>query len=496
MWLPRAHLQPCRGECLFAPSIMANHSLPTPSAFGQAVSIPTAIKVLVSVALFLGILLMPTPEGLTETGQRALAVMVFAVALWATEVIPVAVAGISGVALLVLVGAVPDVGVAVYGFSQPVAYFLIGILTLGLAVQHSGLAERLATFLMRGAAGSPRLLYVQMLFSFAALTFALPSASTRGAIMVHVYEQVLSHWNIPQGHPFYKATMMAMGSLNRLGSTALLAGGITPVVASGLLGDFSWTQWFILMSVPFYANLVVGGSALFLFYRAGFRIQDAVAAPMPLEPMKAVEWRAGVIVMLTAMLWFTDFAHGLHPAAPALLAMCLILLPRVGILGWGEFERNVGWSNFFVIATSLSLSHALVTTGAAAWFSETLVGGVSQVASNPLLVLLALCVCFAVLRMLLPNIAGYLALVIPVTMAAAESLGLDPLVCGMAAVVVGDSAVYYGAGGTSAVFVFQRAGIGNPEIFRFGITMTILVIAVLLLAIIPYWGLVGHPLVP
>ena len=91
---------------------------------------------------------------------------------------------------------------------------------------------------MRGAAGSPRLLYVQMLFSFAALTFALPSASTRGAIMVHVYEQVLEHWNIPQEHPFYKATMMAMGSLNRLGSTALLAGGITPVVASGSVGRF------------------------------------------------------------------------------------------------------------------------------------------------------------------------------------------------------------------------------------------------------------------
>ncbi len=439
---------------------------------------------------------MPTPEGLTETGQRALAVMVFAVALWATEVIPVAVTGVGGVALLVLVGAVPDAGAAVYGFSQPVAYFLIGILTLGLAVHSSGLAERLATFLMRGAAGSPRLLYVQMLFSFAALTFALPSASTRGAIMVHVYEQVLAQWNIPQGHPFYKATMMAMGSLNRLGSTALLAGGITPVVASGLLGDFSWGRWFVLMSVPFYANLVVGGIALFLFYRAGFRIADAGAAPISLEPMSAVEWRAGAIVMLTALLWFTDFAHGLHPAVPALIAMCLILLPRVGILTWRDFERNLGWSNFFVIATSLSLSHAMVTTGAAAWFSETLVGGVSGFASSPLLVLLALCVCFAVLRMLLPNIAGYLALVIPVTMAAAESLGLDPLVCGMAAVVVGDSAVYYGAGGTSAVFVYQRANIGNPEIFRFGITMTVLVIAVLLLAIIPYWGLIGHPLVP
>ncbi len=457
----------------------------------------TAAKLSLAVAVFAVVLLMPTPAGLTVEGQRALAVMLLAVILWATEAIPVPVAGVGGVLLLVLVGAVPEIGPALYGFSQPVSYFLIGILTLGLAVHRSGLAERLATYLMRGAVGSPRLLYVQMLFSFAALTFALPSASTRGAIMVHVYEQVLEHWNIPQEHPFYKATMMAMGSLNRLGSTALLAGGITPVVASGLLGDFSWGQWFVLMSVPFYANLVVGGTVLFIFYRSGFRLGDeAGAAIIAMGRMKSIEMRAGAIVIVTALLWFTDFAHGLHPAVPAMIALCLILMPRVGILTWREFERDLGWSNFFIIATSLSLSHALVTTGAAAWFSATLVGTVGQVASEPMLVLLLLCACFAVLRFILPNIAGYLALVIPVTMAAAESLGLDPLVCGMAAVVVGDSVVYYSAGGTASVFIFQRANIANPEIFRFAVTMTVIATAILLLAVVPYWGLVGHPLVP
>ena len=476
---------------------MKSGSPPGAAALSRAVFTPSAVKLAVAVAVFLAILLMPTPEGLTLQGQRALAVMTFVVVLWATEVVHSSVAGIIGVVLLVLFGAVSGIGEGVYGFSQPVCYFLIGILTLGLAVHHSGLAERMATFLMRGATGRPSLLYVQMLFSFAALTFALPSASTRGAIMVHVYEQVLEQWDIPQGHPFYKATMMAMGALNRLGSTALLAGGITPVVASGLLGDFSWTQWFVMMSVPFYANLVAGGTMLFLFYRSGFRPEGiSNATPALPGPIKPAEIRAGAIVMLTALMWFTDFAHGLHPSVPALIALCLILLPRVGILTWGEFERNVGWTNFFVIATSLSLAHALVASGAAAWFSQTLVGGVSQLATQPLLALLALSACFAVVRMLMPNIAGYLALVIPVAMATGDSLGLNPLVCGMAAVVVGDSAVYYGAGGTSAVFVFQRANIGNSEIFRFGIAMTVLVIAILLLAVVPYWNLVGYPLAP
>ena len=215
-----------------------------------------AFRVGLPVAVFAAVILAPNPEGLTDRGQRALAVMAAAVVLWATETLHIAVTGMVGIVLLVLVDAVDDVEAALYGFAQPVTYFLVGILTLGLAVHRSGLAERLAVYLIRFAGGSPRKLYFQMLVSFAALTFVLPSASTRGAIMVHVYEQVLGYWKVEKTAPLNRAVMIAMGSSNRLGSTALLAGGITPVVASaliadfGLIDDFSWTRWFVLMAVP------------------------------------------------------------------------------------------------------------------------------------------------------------------------------------------------------------------------------------------------------
>ena len=187
-----------------------------------------------------------------------------AVVLWATEALPIAVTGIVGVVLLVLVKAVPDVEAALFGFSQPVPYFLIGILTLGLAVQRSGLAERMAIYMIRLAGGSPRALCVQMLFSFAALTFALPSASTRGAIMVHVYEQVMSHWQVPLVVPMPKAIILAMGAPNRLGSTALVPGRITPTVAAPLIGEItdagvSCTRWLVRVARPLSSGCVLGG---------------------------------------------------------------------------------------------------------------------------------------------------------------------------------------------------------------------------------------------
>ena len=461
---------------------------------------PLALKLGFPLLVFGAIMLAPMPEGLTGEGQRALAVMGLAVVLWATETLPIAVTGLVGIVLLVLFKAVPNVETGLYGFSQPVPYFLIGILTLGLAVRQSGLAERLAVYLMRLAGGSARTLYVQMLISFAALTFALPSASTRGAIMVHVYEQVLERWHISKEAPLHKAIMMGMGALNRLASTALLAGGITPIVASSLIGeltgeDFSWGRWFVLMAPPFYVILVVGGAFVYLKYRSGFKLDDPVdLGGMVTGPVKLAEVKAGCIALGTALLWFTDFAHNLPPTVPALIALTVILLPGVGLLSWREFERDLGWSNFFVIATSLSLANALVASGAAEWFADTLVGWVGGLEGSPLLLLLALAGAAAGIRVFMSNISGYLAFVLPVAMSTGAALGLNPLVCGLAVVIMGDSVVYYPAGSATSIFVFQRANIRAPEVFRFGIAMTLVAVAVLFAVVLPYWNLLGESL--
>ena len=455
-----------------------------------------AVKFGVPVLAFVAVMFAPSPDGLTAEGQRSLAVMALAVGFWATGGLPLAVTGIVGVILLTLLRAVPDLEAALYGFSQPVPYFLIGILTIGLGVQQSGLANRMAGYLIRLARGSPNVLYVQMLVSFAALTFALPSASTRGAILVHVYEEVMGRWHVQRGTTLHKGVMMAMGSLNRLGSTALLAGGITPVVASALISDFSWTRWFVLMAVPFWLILVVGGIAVFLLYRsgfagAGFAWVFGERGPGAFAP---AEVRAGLIVIGVALLWFTDFAHGLSPAVPALIAMAAFLLPGIGFLSWRDLEQNIGWSNFFIIASSLSLSGALVNSGAAEWFASTLVSAVGGFADSPLLLLLAMSGAAAVVRFVMPNIAGYLAFIIPVAMSTGASLGLNPMICGLAVVIVGDSVVYYPAAATGSVFIYQRAEISAPEVLRTGIIMTFVAIAVLFVIALPYWSVVGESL--
>lgn len=439
------------------------------------------------------LLAMPTPAGLPVPGQRALAVTAVAVGLWGTETLPAGLTGVVVVIALVLTGAVPGLPQALTGFAEPVAYFLVGVLTIGLAVSRSGLAERVARLFLRGCRGRPRALYLQLLAGFPLLTLLLPSATTRTGILVHVYDQALALSGVAPGAPLARAVMMALNSINRLASTVLLTGGITPIVAAGLIGGVSWNRWFVLMSVPYGALLLGGAALIYARYRDGFEAPLPVTPDPTRAPLSGAEVRTVIVTAGAAVLWLTD---ALHPALPAMLAWGCLVAPRLGVLSWAEFERGVGWANFVVIASSLSLAHALVQSGASGWLAGLVVRVTPSRGEAPLQVVAILLVAAAVVRLIIPNITGFLATTIPVAMSIGTATGLNPLVCGLVVTIAGDAVLYYPAQSASSLVVYQRGHLTAGEIFAFGLWMTVLAAVVVLAVALPYWGAVGEPLRP
>jgi anion transporter len=469
-------------------------SAPYDSAQPSASDRRSLLVMAVLVAVCAAIIAAPAPAGLPEAGKRVLAVAVLAIGLWCTEALPAGVTSLILIVALVLTGAVSDVPQALVGFSEPVAYFLIGVLTIGLAVSRSGLADRLARFFLRRSRGSARSLYLQLLLALPLLTMILPSATTRTGILVHVYEQALELARVPRRAPLASAIMMALNSINRLASTIFLTGGITPLVAAALIGGFYWSQWLLLMSVPFLALLTIGSLLIYLLYGRGF---GAMRVPLPSEdatPMSGREVRTLVITVGAALLWLTDSIHHWHPVVPALLAWICLLMPRIGVLTWSEFERDIGWTNFFVLASSLSLARALTASGATGWIAQLIVESVPQFRGEPFLVVGILLIASVPVRMLIPNITGFLATTIPIAMSIGATAGVNPVICGLAVMIAGDAVLYYPAQSASSLAVYERGYLSAPEIFRFGVWMTLIAFAVVLTIALPYWRLVGEPL--
>jgi anion transporter len=447
-----------------------------------------------AVALCAALILAPSPAGLPEPGKRVLAVAVLAIVLWCTEALPAAVTGLILIVGLVVSGGVPGFREALVGFAEPVTYFVMGVLTIGLAVSRSGLAERVALFFLRRSRGNARSLYLQLLLAFPILTLILPSATTRTGILVHVYEQALELGQVPRRHPLSRAIMMALNSINRLASTILLTGGITPMVAAALIGNISWSHWLLLMCVPYLALLTIGSLLIYVLYRRGFDLKLPPQPDVKSAPLSGQEVRTIVITVSASALWLTDSIHHFHPVLPALLAWIFLLIPRVGVLTWSEFERSIGWTSFFVLASSLSLARALIDSGASAWIARIVLEGMPRAHDQPAMVIFILLLASVPVRLLIPNITGFLAITIPIAMAIGTAAGINPLICGLAVMIAGDAVLYYPAQSVSSLVVHERGYLTAPEIFRFGVWMTLVAFVVVLLIALPYWAAVGESL--
>jgi anion transporter len=438
--------------------------------------------------------LAPPLDGLSAQGQAVLGAMAAGATLWITEATPI---GLTAIVVFVLLAASPGLRLAdaVGGFASEVVFFLIGAVAIGAAVEASGLAERAARFLGRMARGSPARLYVQMIASLPAFAVLVPSAITRNAILIPAYNDALERMGIGRGDRSGRMLMLALGVLNPLASSALLTGGLASMTAASLLGGFSWLRWFALMAVPYYA-LLFGGAALLRALVGPFEPPqrgDAQAA-VPLRPFSAVELKTLAVLAATLALWLTDRFHHLSPAIPALIGAAALLMPGVGVLSWKTFENKLSWGLILSIGAALSLAAAMTKSGAAAFVSQSIVSHLAGLANEPSLLIVGLIAAVALIHLAITNLAACIALLIPVAATIAERAALNPVVCGLVVTIVVDAVILYPIQTATNLLAYETGYYGATDVRRLGIAMLALTVVVILLTI-PYWRLIGLPLV-
>lgn len=430
---------------------------------------------------------------LQAPARAALAVASLAVGLWASELVPMPATALLAMTLLYVFGAVPQPEQAFAGFASPVLFFLLGSAALGIAAEYAGLTERLAAWLLARSRGSGARLLLELLLSMPLQALVIPSAISRNAVLVPVYDRVLARVGRPAR--LGAAIMLTLGVLGPLASSALLSGGTSPVAASQAIGGFTWFSWFRDLAPPYYALLALGGAAIWLFSKPErVTVSDPAADEHVPARLGGAEWRVAIVCVATSLLWMLDHFTHWPTAVPAMLALVVLCAPPFGVMSWQQFSARAPWGTCIVLAGAVSLSSALTRSGAATWMAHGLFGRFGG-ATQPAVMALAIFAVMGLITLAIPNRAAAITLGVPLATAYAHSGALSGAAAGLVVMIVVDAETIYPAQTAANLLAYDRGYFGPGALARFNVITLSAAALVVVCVALPWWSLVGLPAV-
>lgn len=378
-------------------------------------------------AILVAIIIMIIPlGGFNQGGHMALALLAFAVIMWVTEALHLAVTSIIILFLQPILGIASFENVAV-GFANPIIFLMIGGFIIAEGIRKNGLVERL-TYVMLNKFGitSSKGLFVSV-FSTGILSAWIENIVAFALVLPIIKEIVdlMGCKNASNAKSNF-AKAMVLGT-----SFASLAGGLATEIgtAPNLMGA-AYTH------IPF-ANWMVFGFPLaiimlFIIWKwLGFvfpsEVKEIIGGKNTLTErlnsmgnMNKNEKIALGILLLTIFLWITTSITGLNSYSIALIGAALFFIFK--ILDWRDVQKNIDWGLIMFFGGALSLGAALLKTGAAEWL---ITGIFHLIGSNPstLVFVIVLMIIGILITQVMSNVA-FAAILVPLSVTLAQSQSL------------------------------------------------------------------------
>ena len=152
-------------------------------------------RFLLVIGLTLLVLALPQPPGLSELGQRALALFVFTGAILALEPAPLPIAALLVPICQVALG-IDTISGAFAAFSQPSVFLILASLFLAEALRKHGLTRRLALYAIISSGGKPHYLLLSIMSITAFLSMWVQNTATT-AVLIPVAITIAQHVTQP-----------------------------------------------------------------------------------------------------------------------------------------------------------------------------------------------------------------------------------------------------------------------------------------------------------
>ena len=267
----------------------------------------------------------------------------------------------------------------------------------------------------------------------------------------------------------------------------------------------TWGEWFVA-GAPY--SIVLTFALYFIMTRmlkpemdhiVGGReaIQRQLAE---LGAMTANQWKLLGITLVLLGFWATEgVLHDVDTTTSTIVAIALMLLPRLGVMGWKESQKGFPWGTVLLFAVGIAMGAALLKTEAAPWLARLIVDNLGLANATAFAIFMLLALFLIVIHLGFASATGLASTMIPIIISvlqAVQTPGINPIGMTMLLQFVVSIGFILPVNSPQGMLAYGTDTIDIKDYVRTGLVLTAVAIALLVVFALTYWPWMGYMTLP
>ncbi len=293
--------------------------------------------------------------------------VLLAIAAWASGRFPEHLVALAFFLAAVLLGIAPP-AVVFSGFTSGALWLIFGGQVMGVAVRHTGLAQRIAdASARRMGARSYGAVIAGVVALGVALSFFLPSAMGRVALLMPIASALADRYGFRDAGNGRTGILLAAAFGTTVPAMAILPANVPNAVLAGAaeshhgvtLGYFEY----LVLHFPVLGAARAAVLVMLIVLMFPDRLRASREAGNDPAPLSREEWLVAGLVGLALALWATDAIHHVPPAWVSLGVALAILAPRARLVPPAAFNERINYASLFFVAGVMGVGAVISHSG-------------------------------------------------------------------------------------------------------------------------------------
>lgn len=469
------------------------------------------IGFIVGILVMIILLVMPTPAGLSEIGQKVLAVSSLMIIFWMTEAISIPATALLPILLFPLLGITGAKGqndIQLFRhYSYQTVFLVLGVGFLATAMVKWGLHRRISLWIVMKVGKKPKMIVLGFILATAFVSMWM-SNTTATAMMLPVAMSIIATMDKQISGGFKKAMVLSIPYAATLGGLGSLIGTTTTPTGTSIIAEtigvqIGFVQWFMI-GLPFMIVMIpLAWLWMVKFYKVDKLdeinvdvIKNEYRALGPMnkgEKITAAIFAAAILLWVTSELWKKSVPFATDETIAMAIAIAFLVIPidyKKGeyVLSGKEAFADAPWTTMILLGGSMVMGNAITDAGVAQWVAGALTGlsGMST-----LVIIMVVGIVTAFITEVTTN-AVVVASFLPVLPGVAQAVGMDPLQLMLVCMVAANFAYMLPPGTPPNAIAYSTGAFEISDLMKagFGLKIISLIVFPIILSLITF-GIFG-----